>query len=153
MKQVHYRAAGGVVLDGAERVLLIERTVPRGGKPFHEVRLPKGHIEKGETDEQAALREVCEETGYCTLKIVADLGESHTAFERERKGKRQAVTRDNHYYLMDLVDDHNSGQDMDEHKEEALFAPLWAADLAEAEAMLTFEEEKEFIRRAMSLSR
>ncbi len=153
MKQVHYRAAGGVVLDEAGRVLLIERTVTREGQPFHEVRLPKGHVEAGETDEQAAVREVCEETGYCALAIVADLGESRVSYELERKGKRRAVTRDSHYYLMRLTDDHNRGQDMDEHKEESLFVPIWVAGLAEAEAVLTFDEEKEFIRRAMALSR
>ena len=44
-------------------VLLIERWVTRGGAPFYEARLPKGHVEAGETDAEAALREVCEEAG------------------------------------------------------------------------------------------
>ena len=36
--------------------------------------------------------------------------------------------------------------------EEALFQPLWASDLAEAEALLTFESEREFVRRAGAIA-
>ena len=32
--------------------------------------------------------------------------------------------------------------------EEALFEPLWADDLTQAEELLTFEAEKKFMRRA-----
>ncbi|HSJ09944.1 MAG TPA: NUDIX hydrolase [Longimicrobiales bacterium] len=41
--------------------------------PYDNWGLPKGHIEGGETPEQAALREVEEETGLCDLSIVAQL--------------------------------------------------------------------------------
>ena len=148
MKRVHYRAAGGVVLDSAGRVLLIERDVIRDGQPLHEVRLPKGKIEPGETDERAAVREVCEETGYCHVEIVADLGEATSEFIRERKGKQQRVTREERYYLMRLTEDTFTGQDMDPSKEEALFKPIWADDLASAEKLLTYEGERAFVRRA-----
>jgi 8-oxo-dGTP pyrophosphatase MutT (NUDIX family) len=50
-------AAGGVVIDGEGRVLLVHR--PR----YDDWSLPKGHVDPGETFEQAALREVLEETG------------------------------------------------------------------------------------------
>lgn len=52
---VEVRAAGGVVVDAAERVLMIAL---RGRWD-----LPKGHIEQGEKSRDAALREVVEETG------------------------------------------------------------------------------------------
>ncbi|MFP4635305.1 MAG: NUDIX hydrolase [Nitriliruptoraceae bacterium] len=58
-------SAGGVVCDdrrdGRRWVLLIARR-NAAGKP--QWTLPKGGIEPGESDEQAALREVREETGY-----------------------------------------------------------------------------------------
>ena len=146
-KIVTYRAAGGIVMDDAGRVLLLERVVKRAGKKVVEVRLPKGHIEPGETAEQAALREVCEESGYCSLEIVADLGEGHVAFDRGKKH----IERDEHYFLMRLTNARaQSPQPHDEHSEESLFIPFWADSLAEALRLLTYEAEKEFVRRAMA---
>jgi ADP-ribose pyrophosphatase len=57
-------AAGGLVLVGNKIV-----TIERNGIPD----LPKGHIEKGETPEYAALREVKEETGLSLLSIVKEM--------------------------------------------------------------------------------
>ncbi len=58
-------SAGGVVCDdrpdGRRWVLLIARR-NAAGKP--QWTLPKGGIEEGETNQQAALREVREETGF-----------------------------------------------------------------------------------------
>jgi len=144
-KTVHYRAAGGVVLDDDGKVLLLERDVSRDGKLVQEVRLPKGHIESGETPEEAAMREVCEESGYCDLQIIADLGEGHVAFEFKNK----YVERDEYYFLMKLTrPDRQAPQPKSEHSEEALFSPQWAASLEEAEQLLTYEAEKAFVRRA-----
>jgi 8-oxo-dGTP pyrophosphatase MutT (NUDIX family) len=144
-KDVYYQAAGGVVLDEAGRVLLLKRPVERDNVLTHEVRLPKGHIEKGETPEEAALREVCEESGYCHLQIIADLGDSHVSFSYKNKH----VHRDERYFLMRLTQSEQQAQQFpDEHSEEALFVPFWADSPEQAEALLTFESEKLFIRRA-----
>lgn len=64
--------AGGVVVrEGAsEREYLLVRA--RSAAP--EWVLPKGHIEWGETAEQAAVREVKEEAGV-TARVIAGLGE------------------------------------------------------------------------------
>lgn len=59
------RAAGGLVENSAGEVLMITRK----GWPD----LPKGHIDEGETPEQAAVREVQEETGLQEVSIVAPL--------------------------------------------------------------------------------
>ena len=85
MKTSEYRAAGGIVQNENGHVLLIERLVMRDGDLTHEVRLPKGHVEAGESDAQAALREVCEETGYCGITITRDLGEGTTEFTWQDK--------------------------------------------------------------------
>jgi 8-oxo-dGTP pyrophosphatase MutT (NUDIX family) len=144
-----YSAAGGVVCDEAGRVLLIERLVLRNGSPVHEVRLPKGHVEAGETDEQAALREVCEETGYCGLRVVADLGDDFTHFILDG----QPIRRREHYYLMRLTDENRGEPAFDSpHAEEALFRPRWAADLAQAEQQITFDSERRFVGRARQLT-
>lgn len=149
MKHVTYRAAGGVVIDDNGRVLLIDRHVKRGGRTVYEVRLPKGHVEPGETDEQAAVREVAEETGYRGVEIIAELGELTSEFQREKKGRLEHVTRADVYYLMRLVDSTHHGQDMDPDSEEALFRPMWVENLTEAQVLLTFDNEKEFAKRAM----
>ena len=138
-----YAAAGGVVLDETGRVLLLERDIERWGKLVHEVRLPKGHVEAGETDAAAALRETCEESGYCGLEIVADLGTAFTAFTtpREHVGRRER------YFLMRLTDA-RPGAPNHQGPAEALFHVAWAADLVAAERMLTFDSEKQFAARA-----
>jgi len=144
-KTIAYRSAGGVVMADDGRVLQIERRVKRHGKMIHEIRLPKGHIDPGETPEQAAMREVCEESGFCHLQIIADLGGFHTSYDFRKKH----YERDERYFLMRLTQpDRQPPQPKNEHSEEALFTPLWASSLAEAEALQTYEAEKNAIRRA-----
>jgi len=146
MKTREYRSAGGILVDDAGRVLLIERDVLRTGDCRHEIRLPKGHVEAGETDAEAALREVCEETGYCTTEIVTDLGEAVTEFTWEDT----QVRRNEHYYLMRPVDLTPGPPHFDSPTaEEARFRPRWAASLAEAEDLLTYDSERDFVRRAL----
>ena len=147
MIQKEYRAAGGIVADDAGRILLIERLVLRNGNLAHEIRLPKGHVETGETDEQAALREVCEETGYCALVVMADLGEGYSEFVREDI----RIRRCEHYYLMRLIHPQRGEPHFNSASpEEALFTPRWAVDLAAAEQQLSFEAERRFVRRALA---
>ncbi len=113
-----YQAAGGVVVDSRGQVLLIERTV----NGVHEIRLPKGHIDPGEAPEDAARREVCEETGYCDVQIVQDLGWAAISFETART----RVTRDERYYLMALGSDRRQSPRF-QTAEEALFTNRWAS--------------------------
>lgn len=37
---------------------------------------PHGHVEKGESYLETAKREICEETGYCDLKVIKPLGKA-----------------------------------------------------------------------------
>jgi len=60
-------SAGGVVIKDRKEVLLIKN-------PSNIWTFPKGHIEKGETKEEAAVREVKEETNI-DAEIVDYLGE------------------------------------------------------------------------------
>ena len=55
----------GVVFDG-EKFFVVKRN------NYNDISLPKGHIESGENSEDAALREVLEETGL-DCQIVWDL--------------------------------------------------------------------------------
>ena len=74
-KRVDEVSAGGLVIDksGLQGLLIGRRDQkdPEGKKLLWS--LPKGHIEEGETPEQAAVREVAEETGI-TSSITKSLG-------------------------------------------------------------------------------
>jgi 8-oxo-dGTP pyrophosphatase MutT (NUDIX family) len=119
--------------------------VLRNGRPTFEIRLPKGHVEEGETDQQAAVRETCEETGYCGAAVIADLGEYLNEFILPD----ERVLRHEHFYLMRLTDASPGEAHFDSaNADEARFRPRWAANLAEAEAQITFESERIFVARA-----
>ncbi len=70
-------AAGGLVKDEKDRLLMIFRN-----KKWD---LPKGHLEKGETIEYAAQREVVEETGIKNVSMGAPLGCTYHMYEERKK--------------------------------------------------------------------
>jgi 8-oxo-dGTP pyrophosphatase MutT (NUDIX family) len=72
-------AAGGMVFNDDREILFIHRN-----KKWD---LPKGKIEKGETHEEAALREVIEETGVQDLSIVKYMETTYHIFKRNDKYK------------------------------------------------------------------
>jgi len=65
------QSAGGVVLNSYGQVLIVQEYGYFWG-------LPRGHIERGESPEEAARREIHEEADISQLEYVADLG----AYER-----------------------------------------------------------------------
>lgn len=66
-------AAGGIVQNDKKEVLFIYRL----GKWD----LPKGKIEKGEKEEEAALREVTEETGVTGLQLKKKIGLTYHVYD------------------------------------------------------------------------
>ncbi|MEA1786847.1 NUDIX domain-containing protein [Arenibacter sp. GZD96] len=81
-------AAGGVVTNKSGKVLFIYRN--------DKWDLPKGKVEKGESIEEAALREVIEETGVQDLKIENFLQATYHIFKRNGKYKLKEV----HWFSM-----------------------------------------------------
>src|SRR5437588_2445054 len=72
-------SAGGVVVhDGKVIVIVPKRRGPQGDKVLG---LPKGHLDGEETELQAAIREVREETGV-VAEPVEKLGEISYTYER-----------------------------------------------------------------------
>ncbi|HAJ35291.1 MAG TPA: hypothetical protein DCL15_06315 [Chloroflexi bacterium] len=135
MASKQYAAAGGVVID-AGRMLVLDRPLRR------EVRLPKGHIDPGETAAQAALRETTEESGYADLEILEDLGSQVVKFNFQGDD----FIRTERYFLMRLASPRVIARN---RKDEAQFIPLWLP-LMEAVQRLTFEAEQQFARRAIA---
>jgi len=114
-------AAGGVVLHEG-RVLLVHR--PR----YDDWTLPKGKLDRGESFEDAALREVWEETGLrCTL------GRELPGTEYRDRKDRPKVVR---YWLMEPDDEPGSFEPNDEVDE-----VRWVA-LEEAAELLTYDRDR-----------
>ena len=142
MSRKRFIVAGGVVVDKHGRVLLLEREVLRDGKWIHEIRLPKGHIDSGESYEQCARREVGEESGYWDTEIIADLGYDQSEF----KYKGEDIIRTEHYFLM-KADPDKRGEPAPTGEEEARFNPIWVP-IESAENLLTYPSEQHFVERA-----
>src|SRR5690348_1555469 len=94
MKIQYYAAAGGIITRGGQVLLLHKHKLD-------EFMLPKGHVEPGETKEEAALREMREETGYAHVRLLVNLGTLQARFERHG----ELVLRDETYFLGELVDE------------------------------------------------
>lgn len=85
-------AAGGIIMKDGKFVSIVRKGIPD---------LPKGHVEQGETPEEAALREVEEETGIGNLKIVKALPTTwHCYLEHE-----EWTLKPTYWYLMSTIED------------------------------------------------
>ena len=100
--------------------------------------LPKGHLDGSETPEQAAKREVAEETGV-TADLIDKLGDVEYSYERRGRRRNKRVA----FYLFK----YRSGklEDHDQEIEDARWMPL-----EEAAHALTYPGEREIVRRALS---
>jgi 8-oxo-dGTP diphosphatase len=114
------QAAGGVVLSGG-RVAVVHR--PR----YDDWSLPKGKLDPGESFEDAALREVFEETGL-RCRLVREL----PAVEYEVRGRPKLVR----YWAMEVTSetDFVPNDEVDEMR--------WL-EPAEALALLSYDRDRE----------
>jgi 8-oxo-dGTP pyrophosphatase MutT (NUDIX family) len=69
------KTAGGIVIGDGGMIAMVM------SKNSQSWLFPKGHVDEGETDEEAARREVAEEAGLTDLEYIDDLGE----FQRNEK--------------------------------------------------------------------
>jgi len=129
-------SAGGVVYrrsdEGVEVVLAARRT-RRGDLAWG---LPKGLVEPDETPEQAAVREVREETGL-DADVEVSLGEIRYFYVWEGIRVRKAV----HFFLMRATG--GDASQHDDEMEEVRWFPLSVA-LRRA----TYKGEREVLQRA-----
>lgn len=122
MTEPEVRAAGGLVVQGG-RVAVVHRPL------YGDWTLPKGKLDPGESFEEAALREVLEETGL-ECRIVGDAG---SAEYLDSKGRPKLVR----YFRMEVVS--GSFAVNDEVDELRWLAP------DEARAVLSYPRDRELV--------
>jgi 8-oxo-dGTP pyrophosphatase MutT (NUDIX family) len=134
-------SAGGVVYrrgDEGVEIVLASRRTRRGDLAWG---LAKGGVELGETFEEAAVREVREETGL-DAEIEADLGDTKYFYVWEEVRIRKTV----HFFLMRCVG--GDTDDRDDEMEEVRWFPLDRALKRSA-----YRGERDVLARAAELLR
>lgn len=135
MRTEHQVSAGGVLVRPAgagHEILLASRRIRSGQLVWG---LPKGLVEPEETHEEAAAREVLEETGW-RGRLRAPLGNIEYWFAWEGVRIHKTV----HFFLMDAVEE---AAHRDREMEEVRWFPL-----DEAEETIGFDSEREVVARA-----
>ena len=130
-------SAGGVVCrqsDGYPVFLLIQDSYGNWG-------FPKGHLERGERADTAALREVMEETGLRDVSVVGPI-ETIEWFFRFRGA---LIHKNCQFFLMET-----SVADTEPQRAEGITACPWAT-LAEAERLIGYENARGVLRRASEI--
>ena len=133
-------SAGGVVYRGGstDMEVVIVRVVPE-----QRWQLPKGIIDDGETIEQAALREVREESGM-TAEIVAPLETIEYWFTADWDNIRRRIHKFVHFFLMRHKD--GDGSDHDHEVDEVRWVTI-----DEALQTLKFKAERDLVQKAATM--
>jgi 8-oxo-dGTP pyrophosphatase MutT (NUDIX family) len=137
---VEISAGGFVVSKSDSSMVALMARFNRGGKL--EWCIPKGHLEPDETKEQAALREVFEETGL-EAEITEYLGEVSYTFNQKGKNVSKTV----HVFLMDQV----AGELTMEHDPNHEASELAWVKLNELVSRLSHGSEKRIAQVALEL--
>jgi ADP-ribose pyrophosphatase YjhB (NUDIX family) len=141
LPRVDETSAGGLVLDLSGPVpmgALIGRTNRRGRLLWS---LPKGHLEEGETAEQAAVREVEEETGI-RGEIIGTLGTIDFWFVAEGRRIHKTV----HHFLLRAIGGELSDTDIE--VTEVAWVPM-----PQIPDKLAYSDERELLDEASRLLR
>lgn len=127
-------SAGGVVfrMDAGQPLYLLIRD------SYQNWGFPKGHIERGEQPDEAARREVCEETGLAGLAIRGAIDTIDWFF----RFRGQLIHKRCQFFLMESVEATTSPQ-----QNEGITACRWIA-FEEAESLVSYANAREVLRRA-----
>ncbi len=139
LTKVEETSAGGLVVKRTPSGLmaaLIARLDRRGRLLWS---LPKGHLEAGESPEQAAVREVEEETGI-RGRVLGELGVIDFWFVAEDRRVHKTV----HHYLLEASGGQLSDADVEVH--EVAWVPL-----EDVRARLAYDGERQLVQTAAQL--
>ena len=134
LEPIEQRSAGGAVFRESGGKLQVVMILTAAEKRWQ---IPKGIIDPGETPEQAAIREVREESGV-NAEIIEKIATTDYWFSFPIDGIRRRIHKYVDFYLMRYT-----GGDTADHDDEAVEA-RWA-DVDEALAMLEFDQERNVV--------
>ncbi|MDL5154869.1 NUDIX hydrolase [Actinomycetospora termitidis] len=137
MRTVDEFSAGGLVVDAEQGAAALIGRLDRRGRLLWS--LPKGHIEEGETAEQAAVREVEEETGIIAA-VQAPLGSIDYWFVAEDRRVHKTVQ----HFLLTARGGELSDEDVE--VTEVAWVPL-----AELGSRLAYADERRLVRLAAEI--
>ncbi len=123
-------SAGGLVFDSLGRVAIIARHSRSGHLEWC---LPKGHIEKGETPQETAVREIHEETG-----IVGEVVDSIATIDYWFTGTTHRVHKLVHHFALRYVSGNLSVLGDPDHEAEDA---IWV-NFNELNAILSYPNER-----------
>ncbi|MBT1162264.1 MULTISPECIES: NUDIX hydrolase [Bifidobacterium] len=123
-------SAGGLVFDERGRVAIIARHSRSGHLEWC---LPKGHIEKGETPQQTAVREVHEETG-----ILGEVVDSIATIDYWFTGTSQRVHKLVHHFALKQVGGELTVEGDPDHEAEDA---IWV-DFDDLDGVLSYPNER-----------
>jgi 8-oxo-dGTP pyrophosphatase MutT (NUDIX family) len=123
-------SAGGLIFDDAGRVAIIARHSRSGHLEWC---LPKGHIEKGETPEETAVREVHEETG-----ILGEVVDSIATIDYWFTGTAQRVHKLVHHFVLRQIGGALSVEGDPDHEAEDA---IWI-DFDDLDSVLSYPNER-----------
>lgn len=128
------RSAGGVVfrvVEGRPLFLLIRDSYRNWG-------FPKGHVESGEQPDQAAVREVSEETGLESLALRGEIETIDWYF----RFRGRLIHKVCHFYLMQTDEMQTSPQ-----RAEGITACRWT-EFTEAQTLISYANARDVLGRA-----
>ena len=129
-------SAGGIVFNNSGQLLLINNAAMKDPKKSY-WGFPKGHINPGESSQEAAIREVREETGL-EVEVRAKIGDSKYVFTVEGEKIFKVV-------IMFLME-YQSGEI--KIQQEELLGADWF-EVKEALKKLSFSADKTLLNKAL----
>ncbi len=133
-------SAGAIILRDIEGELKI--ALAHHKNSANEWVLPKGHVDAGESLEQAALREIHEETGLVEIQLIKHLG---TIMRQSVKSDGDVVDKTIHYYLAYAL-----GNDLLQAPLDPRFTAVGWFSPEQVIELIPYEQDRAFLKEHLS---